>query len=70
MPATNLVGKIAAINNTTCPDRAYVAWAQENGAVGVVHLINDAQWGLPYVLGGNDPATDHRARRLRERIWR
>ncbi len=56
MPATNLVGKIAAINNTTCADREYIAWAQANGAIGVV-LINDAQWGLPYVLGGGSPAT-------------
>lgn len=56
MPATNLVGKIAAINNTTCYDREYVAWAQENGAIGVI-IINDAQWGLPYVLGGGTPAT-------------
>ena len=56
MDPTNLVGKIAAINNTTCADRAYVAWAQDNGAIGVV-LINDAQWGMPYLLGGGTPAT-------------
>ncbi len=56
MPATNLTGKIAVINNTTCYDREYVAWAQDNGAVGVI-IINDAQWGLPYVLGGTTPST-------------
>ncbi len=56
IPTTDLTGKIAAINNTHCYDREYVAWAQANGAIGVV-LINDAQWGLPYVLGGNTPDT-------------
>lgn len=56
MAATNLTGKIAAINNTTCYDREYVAWAQENGALAAI-IINDAQWGLPYVLGGSTPPT-------------
>jgi hypothetical protein len=52
--ATNLVGKIAAMNNTDYADRAYSAWAQSNGAIAVI-LINDAQWGLPYVQGGGSP---------------
>ncbi len=56
IPATDLTGKIAAINNTTCYDREYVAWAQDNGAIAAI-IINDAQWGLPYVLGGSTPAT-------------
>lgn len=51
MPAANLSGKIVAVNNTTCYDADYVAWAQANGAVAVV-VINDAQWHLPYLLGG------------------
>lgn len=54
MPAVNLAGKVAVINNTTCYDREYVAWAQDNGAIGVV-IINDQQWGMPYVLGGDSP---------------
>ena len=39
------------MNNTDFYDREYADWAQTNGAIGVI-LINDAQWGLPYLLGG------------------
>jgi hypothetical protein len=54
--ATNLTGKIAVMNNTDFADRAYANWAQSNGAIAAI-VINDAQWGLPYLLGGGTPAT-------------
>ncbi len=56
LPATDLTGKIAAINNNNCLDREYAAQAQAMGAIACV-VINDAQYGLPYVLGGNTPDT-------------
>lgn len=56
LPATDLTGKIAAINNIDCLDRDYVTQAQAMGAIGCI-IINDAQWGLPYVLGGDSPST-------------
>lgn len=50
-PAVDLTGKIAVINNLNCLDADLAYQAQEYGALAVI-LVNDAQWGLPYVLTG------------------
>jgi hypothetical protein len=52
--ATNLTGKIAVMNNSDFADRAYPDWAYTNGAIAAV-VINDQQWGMPYLMGGSSP---------------
>jgi hypothetical protein len=46
------------MNNTDFYDVEYPYWAQTNGAIAAV-VINDAQWGLPYVMGGTPPSPIH-----------
>jgi len=50
-PPTNLIGKIAVINNFQCYDAEYISAVAAGGAVGAI-LMNDPSFGLPYVLGG------------------